>query len=76
MVIVSTMQLQVLWADFAGLPYLTRSAVVPPSTKLMRLGSPNRIDDDSDSKAIYIDRRIIINSDSNDLIESTITISI
>ena len=27
-------------------------------TKLMRLGSPNRIDDDSDSKGIYIDRRL------------------
>ena len=27
-------------------------------SKLMRLGSPNRIDDDSDSKAVDFDRRI------------------
>ena len=28
------------------------------STKLMRLGSPNGIDDDSDSKAVNFDHRI------------------
>ena len=43
-------------------------------TKLMQLEVPNRMVDDSDSKAIYIDCRIIVDWDSNDLIESTILI--
>ena len=30
------------------------------SFKLMRLGSPNRIDDDSDSKAVDFDRRLML----------------
>ena len=42
-------------------------------SKLMRLGSPNRIDDDSDSKAIYINRWI--SSIRYKLLESETTIS-
>ena len=47
-----------------------------PYSKLMRLGSPNQNDDDSDSKAIYIDRRISSIRIPTISIESTITISI
>ena len=45
-------------------------------TKLMRLGSPNRIDVVELNLKSKFDRRIIVDSDSNDLIESSITISI
>ena len=44
--------------------------------KLMLLGSPNRIDDDSDSKAVDFDRRITTIRMSTISIESTIAISI
>ena len=44
------------------------------SCKLMRLEVPNWIVDNSDSKAIYIDRRIFVDSDSNDLIKLTVSI--
>ena len=40
-------------------------------TKLMRLGSPNRIDDFESNLKSESERRIVVNSDSNDLIEST-----
>ena len=44
--------------------------------KLMRFQVPNRIVDDSDFKPIYFDRRFRSNWINNDLIESTIAISI
>ena len=40
----------------------------------MRLGSPNRIDVVESNLKSEFDRRIIVDSDSNDLIESTILI--
>ena len=42
--------------------------------KLMRLGSANRIDDFESKSRSEFDRRIIVDSDSNDLIKSSITI--
>ena len=39
--------------------------------KLMRLGSPNRIDDFESNLKSESERRIVVDSDSNDLIEST-----
>ena len=48
----------------------------PSGIKLMRLGLTNRIVNDSDSKSIYFNRRFRSDSDSNDLFESTIAISI
>ena len=47
-----------------------------PWGKLMRLESPNRIDVIESNLKSDFDRRIIVDSDSNDLIESTITILI
>ena len=46
------------------------------TSKLMRFEARNPIIDDSDSKAIYIDRRFWSDSIFNDLIKSTIAISI
>ena len=42
--------------------------------KLMRLGLPNRIDVVESSLKFKFDRQIIVDSDSNDLTESTISI--
>ena len=42
-----------------------------PRCKLMRLGSPNRIDVVESNLKSEFDRRIIVDSDSNGLIEST-----
>ena len=52
------------------------SYAAPMHGKLMRFEALNWIVDDSDSKAIYIDPRFRSDSISNDLIESTIAISI
>ena len=48
----------------------------PTCSKLMRLGSPNRIVDDLDSKAVDLDRRITSIRISTIKIESTIGNSI
>ena len=42
--------------------------------KLMRLGPPNRIDDFESNLKSEFERRIVVDSDTYDLIESTISI--
>ena len=62
--------------DFGSSPLFFWMQVNLLEIKLMRFEALNRIVDDSDSKAIYIDPRFRSDSISNDLIESTIAILI
>ena len=67
----------VKWAMFHQVELVTCGFMyyeMPQSSKLMRLGVANRIDVFESNLESEIDRRIVVDSDSNDLIESTISI--